>query len=208
MIFDVDNIALIFIAAAVVLTSLLHSIYSIGPTQVGLVRKRFGAKLPGDNPLAFRGEAGYQARNAHARPPLQVRPGVRRDEASLGAGARGADRRGDCPGWTAAAHRRKVGGVQTGVRQFHRPQHVHRKRRPKGRAEAGVVSRHTGSDSSRRIPGDHQAGGVRRTHFFRSQRAGSQERRSSRTRRSGSKNGNSKSPESLRIRPRPEESST
>ena len=40
---------------------LLHSIYSIGPTQVGLVRKRFGAKLPGDNPLAFRGEAGYQA---------------------------------------------------------------------------------------------------------------------------------------------------
>jgi SPFH domain / Band 7 family len=51
----------LFIAAAVVLLMLLHSIYSIGPTQVGLVRKRFGAKLPGDNPLAFRGEAGYQA---------------------------------------------------------------------------------------------------------------------------------------------------
>jgi hypothetical protein len=49
------------IAAAVVLIILLSSIYSIGPTQVGLVRKRFGAKLPGDNPLAFRGEAGYQA---------------------------------------------------------------------------------------------------------------------------------------------------
>ena len=39
----------------------LKSIYSIGPTQIGLVRKRFGAKLPGDNPLAFRGEAGYQS---------------------------------------------------------------------------------------------------------------------------------------------------
>jgi SPFH domain / Band 7 family len=51
----------LFIAAAVVLLMLLHSIYSIGPTEVGLVRKRFGAKLPGDNPLAFRGEAGYQA---------------------------------------------------------------------------------------------------------------------------------------------------
>jgi regulator of protease activity HflC (stomatin/prohibitin superfamily) len=51
----------IFIAAAVVLIVILSSIYSIGPTQVGLVRKRFGAKLPGDNPLAFRGEAGYQA---------------------------------------------------------------------------------------------------------------------------------------------------
>jgi uncharacterized membrane protein YqiK len=40
---------------------LLKSIYSIGPTQVGLVRKRFGASLPDDNPLAFQGEAGYQA---------------------------------------------------------------------------------------------------------------------------------------------------
>jgi hypothetical protein len=37
------------------------SIYSIGPTQIGLVRKRFGAKLPGNNPVAFAGEAGYQA---------------------------------------------------------------------------------------------------------------------------------------------------
>jgi len=27
---------------------------------VGLVRKRFGEKLPADNPVAFRGEAGYQ----------------------------------------------------------------------------------------------------------------------------------------------------
>src|SRR5256712_1039642 len=47
--------------AAVIWAVLLGSIYSIGPTEVGLVRKRFGAKLPGDNPLAFRGEAGYQA---------------------------------------------------------------------------------------------------------------------------------------------------
>lgn len=39
----------------------LKSVYSIGPTQIGLVRKRFGKKLPGDNPVAFKGEAGYQA---------------------------------------------------------------------------------------------------------------------------------------------------
>jgi uncharacterized membrane protein YqiK len=38
-----------------------ESFYSIGPTEVGLVRKRFGKKLPGDNPIAFHGEAGYQA---------------------------------------------------------------------------------------------------------------------------------------------------
>jgi hypothetical protein len=49
------------VVGAIGLFILLTSIYSIGPTQVGLVRKRFGTKLPGDNPLAFHGEAGYQA---------------------------------------------------------------------------------------------------------------------------------------------------
>ncbi|MFN8034683.1 MAG: SPFH domain-containing protein [Acidimicrobiia bacterium] len=38
------------------------SIHQIGPTEVGLVTKRFSLrKLPSDNPIAFRGEAGYQA---------------------------------------------------------------------------------------------------------------------------------------------------
>ena len=38
------------------------SIRIIGPTQVGLVTKRFGfKKLRNDNPIAFKGEAGYQA---------------------------------------------------------------------------------------------------------------------------------------------------
>src|SRR6476661_5905819 len=56
-------ISALLIAAAVggVLLILLSSVYSIGPTQVGLVRKRFGSKLPGDSPVAFKGEAGYQA---------------------------------------------------------------------------------------------------------------------------------------------------
>jgi hypothetical protein len=57
---DLTSILLISLAA-VVLIIVLKSIYSIGPTQIGLVRKRFGAKLPGDNPLAFHGEAGYQS---------------------------------------------------------------------------------------------------------------------------------------------------
>jgi len=60
VLFNVETWVL-FIGAALVLIMLLHSIYSIGTTQIGLVRKRFGAKLPGDNPLAFHGEAGYQA---------------------------------------------------------------------------------------------------------------------------------------------------
>jgi len=38
------------------------SLHKIGPTEVGLVTKRFSlAKLAKDNPVAFNGEAGYQA---------------------------------------------------------------------------------------------------------------------------------------------------
>jgi len=49
------------VLAICILVIIFKSIYSIGPTQIGLVRKRFGAKLPGNNPVAFIGEAGYQA---------------------------------------------------------------------------------------------------------------------------------------------------
>lgn len=50
--------ALLFILIALI----LPSIHRIGPTQVGLVIKRFSyKKLSEDSPLAFEGEAGYQA---------------------------------------------------------------------------------------------------------------------------------------------------
>ncbi|MBI2705189.1 MAG: hypothetical protein HYX32_07875, partial [Actinobacteria bacterium] len=40
----------------------LNSFKTIGPTEVGLVTKKFGfKKLKDDNPIAFHGEAGYQA---------------------------------------------------------------------------------------------------------------------------------------------------
>ena len=49
--------------AAVVLFAIYKSIHLIGPAQIGLVTKRFALKkLPADNPIAFHGEAGYQAR--------------------------------------------------------------------------------------------------------------------------------------------------
>lgn len=38
-----------------------RSFHRIGPTQVGLVTKRFGRKLRDENPIAFNGEAGHQA---------------------------------------------------------------------------------------------------------------------------------------------------
>ena len=50
----------ILVEAAVILV--VPSIRIIGPTEVGLVTKRFSLKkLPDDNPIAFQGEAGYQA---------------------------------------------------------------------------------------------------------------------------------------------------
>jgi hypothetical protein len=52
---------LVVLAVVVFLITLFASFYSIGPTQIGLVRKRFGAKLSGDSPVAIHGEAGYQA---------------------------------------------------------------------------------------------------------------------------------------------------
>src|SRR5215469_8389533 len=53
-------------AAAAVVAAILYviwkSYWSIGPTEIGLVRKRFGArKLSDSGPVAFNGEAGYQA---------------------------------------------------------------------------------------------------------------------------------------------------
>jgi len=52
---------LIVLVVLFLFATALASFYSIGPTQIGLVRKRFGKKLPGNNPVAFFGEAGYQA---------------------------------------------------------------------------------------------------------------------------------------------------
>src|SRR5580704_14314051 len=53
--------AVVLVFVLFIITIFFRSIYSIGPTQIGLVRKRFGAALPGNNPVAFKGEAGYQA---------------------------------------------------------------------------------------------------------------------------------------------------
>ncbi len=50
------------LALFVAVTIILFSIRRIGPTEVGLLTKRLsGKKLTSDNPVAFNGEAGYQA---------------------------------------------------------------------------------------------------------------------------------------------------
>ena len=53
-------IGIVVIALVVIVA--WKSFHSIGAAQVGLVAKRFAfRKLSEDNPIAFRGEAGYQA---------------------------------------------------------------------------------------------------------------------------------------------------
>jgi regulator of protease activity HflC (stomatin/prohibitin superfamily) len=53
---------LVIIIVAVLLLLILPSLRRVGPTQVGLVQKRFGFKeLSDDNPVAFKHEPGYQA---------------------------------------------------------------------------------------------------------------------------------------------------
>jgi uncharacterized membrane protein YqiK len=61
---DVVEVLVVLLATVVVLAVaiLLRSIHRIGPNQVGLVTKRFGLRKLADNdPIAFKGEAGYQA---------------------------------------------------------------------------------------------------------------------------------------------------
>ena len=59
------GVVVFFVAVAIVVlvvVALLKSVKTIGATEVGLVTKRFGlGKLSQDNPIAFHGEAGYQA---------------------------------------------------------------------------------------------------------------------------------------------------
>lgn len=56
------EIIVALIVAAIVVVVVWKSFHSIGAAQVGLVSKRFALrKLSEDNPIAFRGEAGYQA---------------------------------------------------------------------------------------------------------------------------------------------------
>src|SRR5712691_2289252 len=53
----------VLVAVALLVLIVLSSIKSIGPTEVGLVTKRLGlGKLGEENAIAFRGEAGYQAK--------------------------------------------------------------------------------------------------------------------------------------------------
>ena len=56
-----DILFVLAVAVVLVVFCIFRSFRLIGATEVGLVTKRLGKKLPEDNPVALRGEAGYQA---------------------------------------------------------------------------------------------------------------------------------------------------
>ena len=154
----------IFLGVLILIVLMGKSIYSIGPTQVGMVRKRFGAKLAGDNPVAFKGEAGYQAEllmpglrfkfilvYAVAKHPwVQVPAGqVGLVIAQVGA-----------PTPIGA----KSGAYKPEFGNFTDVLILRGQRRPKGRATAGSFARHAGSHPSCGLPRHHQAAGLWRSH--------------------------------------------
>ena len=63
----------VIVAAVLVALVVIKSLHSIGAAEVGLVSKRFGfRKLSEDNPVAFRGEAGYRLPSAYVRPNCAI----------------------------------------------------------------------------------------------------------------------------------------
>ena len=56
------DLIIILAVVLVLVVVLLKSLHVIAATEVGLVTKRFGRRLSSDQPIAFRGEAGYQAK--------------------------------------------------------------------------------------------------------------------------------------------------
>ncbi len=117
------GIIVVIVVVVLLLLLVWKSFHSIGAAEVGLVTKRFAfRKLGEDNPIAFRGEAGYQADAADAGPALQALADVRRRRSSRGC---------RCPAGEIGVviaqvgeplpDRRQERGLQAGVRQLLEP---------------------------------------------------------------------------------------
>ncbi len=167
----------VVVVAYVVLTALL-SINVIGPTQVGLVQKRFSLKkLPEDNPIAFHGEAGYQAELLTPGLRFKLWPifGVKRFPwVQIPAGEIGvviAQVGAPLPIGAKSAR------VQDGVRELLAPRQLHRRGRPEGCAAAGVAARHPAPDPPGRVLDRDVAQGLRHAGVTRPVGAGAGDRR-------------------------------
>ena len=143
------------IVVGIIALYLLLSINYIGPTEVGLVTKRFGlATSSDDNVIAFNGEAGYQAEAVDAGAPFKLWPDLRREEVPVGAGAGGRDRRGDRAGRRRAAYRREERACTSRSSATSRDvADVHRRRRTERCAAPGAAPGTLLPDAPGRLPG-------------------------------------------------------
>ena len=90
---------LLALAVLALVFLVIPSIRIIGPTEVGLVTKRFASrKLPDDNPIAFHGGSGLSSHSPHAGLAFQALAGLQRGKTSLGSGTGRRNRRGRRPG--------------------------------------------------------------------------------------------------------------
>ena len=172
------TIIVVLVVVFLVAVLAFKSIHLIGPAQIGLVNKRFALrKLPEDNPIAFRGEAGYQA--TMLMPGLRFRlwpifsvqkfPWVQ------------------VPGGEIGVVIAQVGaplpiGAKSGVYRsefgnFSELETFIRRRRAEGRAASGAAARDADADPSGRVPGPHPGTGVRRAGVARHRGVDARERR-------------------------------
>ena len=160
-----DLLNILWLAVAfVVVVFVLPSIRIIGPTEVGLVTKRFSfRRLPDDNPIAFHGEAGYQADllmpgwrlkfwvvyAVEKHPWVQVRAGeigvvVAQVGRPLPIGAKSAESVAESE-------------------PFDQPAGMAGGRRAKGRAATRAPARQPHAGPSGRLPGDYPRAHLRRS---------------------------------------------
>ncbi len=158
----IAGLIVVVVLVLFVVVLIYKSVHLIGPTEVGLVNKRFAfRKLPADNPIAFHHEAGFQSELLMPGLAHQALADLRGAEAPVGPGAGGRDRRGDRAGRRRAADRREERRVPGRVRQLLGPAPVHRARWPEGRAASGAPAGDADAGPPRRVPRAHPAGGLR-----------------------------------------------
>ena len=143
------------------------------PHPGGTGSKTVWRQSPIGQPRRVPRRSGLSSGTIDAGAPLQVLPGLCSEQVPLGSGARRADWHHHRADRAAPPHRRKVRNLFGSLRQLHGPSRLRGGSRRKedqgaeGRAAPGPFSRHTCSDSSRSVPGYHQASGLRRAGFGR-----------------------------------------
>ena len=134
------------------LTIALLSIHRIGPNEVGLVIRRWGPDAREGGPIAFHGEAGYQADLLMPGVAVRVWPMNRVEKHPVGADSDRRSRPRHRTGRCAVANGMEVRRLQACLRSVHRRPYLRRRGRTAGRAAAGASSGSDPAAASGRVP--------------------------------------------------------